>query len=213
MLVDEFLGELDLDIKLSHVCIVLHIEVLSVEEGNFVGVVRNLIRLDVLFLRPVHVLSQYNWLLRRLNLGVLILTLVQVLKGSELNFDEKLRAELRLICLLIVSLVHSSEINKKGLVDKICVNLELEYAEIDDYFRTTRFLEVHVVVCLYLHASSAILFDDTELQVHGFIGCRGDFAFGLFEHDLEKTLHSWCELNHIVLVVVNREDISYVELT
>ena len=57
VLVDEFLSKLDLNVKLHHIFIVLHIEVLRVEEGDIVGVISDLVRLDFLFRWPVHILS------------------------------------------------------------------------------------------------------------------------------------------------------------
>ena len=69
------------------------------------------------------------------------------------------------------------------------------------------------MVCLRMHASSAIRLNNTDLQVHGFVGCRGDLTFGLFQHDLEKTLHSWCELNHVILIVIHCEHICDMEFT
>ena len=49
VLVDEFLCKLHFNVKLLHIFIVLNVEVLSIKEGHFIGVVSDLVSVDLLW--------------------------------------------------------------------------------------------------------------------------------------------------------------------
>lgn len=62
MLVNELLSELHLDIELRHRIVILHIEVLSIEEGNDIRVAWNVKSRNLFSLWPSLVLTNHDWL-------------------------------------------------------------------------------------------------------------------------------------------------------
>ena len=62
MLVNELLSELHLDIELRHRIVILHKEVLSVEEGNDIRVAWDVESRNLFSLWPSLILTNHDWL-------------------------------------------------------------------------------------------------------------------------------------------------------
>ena len=79
---------------------------------------------------------------------------MQVLIGSELYLDKKVHAELWIHRTVIMSLVNSAEVDYKGFIDLL--NLELKHTEVNHLETAFMCLETHLVVSFGGHLASTI---------------------------------------------------------
>ena len=174
MLINKLLSQLNLEIKLCHVLIVVNVEVLRIEEWHFVRIFSDLVSVDLLCLRPLHVLFQDDSVPLVSDLWVGRLARVQVLQCTPLHLNEQLSAQLWLIHIKVMSLVHAPEVDVERLVDQLLVvNLEFKNSEIDHNMiaftssvSARISLEINVVIGCVSHGTCAILFDDADFKVH-----------------------------------------------
>ena len=134
--------------------------------------------------------------------------------AAELNLDEEVDAELRIVIVRVVGHVQASEVDVQGLIYEVLDNLELKHAEIDDSVAPVRLsVVVNSVVCLRMHLALAVSTNHADLKVHTLVCLSRELSLRLFDQDFEETAGTWREFNHVIAVVVRSVHICKVEVT